>query len=238
MIQKIVAIIPARGGSKGIPRKNIRLLAGKPLIAYSIEAALNSKYINRIIISTEDKEIADISRKYGAEVIERPEELAKDNSQTIDVVKHVLENLKKNESYTPDIIALLQPTSPLRTKEDIDNGIELFVNNKCGSVISVCEAIHPVYWTFIIEKYLKPIFNWKYFLNKRRQDLPKTYILNGAVYITSFDNLYKYNSFFNRKIIPYIMQSKNSIDIDEKVDFEFVEFLLRREYDEKDKSGK
>jgi len=238
MIQKIVAIIPARGGSKGIPRKNIRLLAGKPLIAYSIEAALNSKYINRIIISTEDKEIADISRKYGAEVIERPEGLAKDNSQTIDVVKHVLENLKKNESYTPDIIALLQPTSPLRTKEDIDNGIELFVNNKCGSVISVCEAIHPVYWTFIIEKYLKPIFSWKCFLNKRRQDLPKTYILNGAVYITSFDNLYKYNSFFNRKIIPYIMQFKNSIDIDEKVDFEFVEFLLRREYDEKDKSGK
>jgi CMP-N-acetylneuraminic acid synthetase len=237
MIQKIVAIIPARGGSKGIPRKNIRLLAGKPLIAYSIEAALNSKYINRVIVTTEDKEIAGISRKYGAEVIERPEGLAKDNSQTIDVVKHILENLKKNENYTPDIIALLQPTSPLRTEKDIDNVIELFANNKCGSVISVCEAIHPVYWTFTIEKYLKPLFSWDYILNKRRQDLPKTYILNGAVYITSLDNLYKYNSFFNRKIIPYIMQSKKSVDIDEKVDFEFVEFLLRRDYG-KDKSRK
>ena len=142
MKNKIIAIIPARGGSKGISRKNIKSLAGKPLIAYSIEAALKSKYINSVVVSTEDEEIAKISEKCGAEVIERPEELAKDEKPTIDVIFQVLEILRM-KNHTPDIVVLLQPTSPLRDTEDIDNAIELFLNGGCESVVSVCEVEHP-----------------------------------------------------------------------------------------------
>jgi CMP-N-acetylneuraminic acid synthetase len=146
----VIAIIPARGGSKGIPRKNIRLLAGKPLIAYTIEAAFTSK-MDKVIVSTEDEEIAEISKKYGAEVIERPKGLAKDETPTIDVIFHVLEILKA-KNYNPDIVVLLQPTSPLRNAEDIYNAIKLFLDSDCESVVSVCEVEHPPYWSFEIEE--------------------------------------------------------------------------------------
>ena len=161
--KKILAIIPARGGSKGIPRKNIKLLAGKPLIAYTIEAALKSKYLDRVIVSTEDREIAETSRHYGAEVIKRPKILAKDKAKTIDVIFHLL-NVLKEKNYIPEIIVLLQPTSPLRIVKDIDKAIELFLKEKCESVVSVCECNPPSYWSFKKEKkYLRPILGWKYF---------------------------------------------------------------------------
>jgi len=224
---KIVGLIPARGGSKRIPKKNIRLLAGKPLIAYSIEAALKSKYINRVIVSTDDREISKISKKYGAEVIKRPSELAKDDSLTVDAIKHAIKILKKNK-YFPDIIVLLQPTSPLRNTEDIEKSVELFLNNECKSVISVCEYKESPYWSLTIEEnYAKPVFGWDYFF-KRSQDLPKIYTLNGAIFITTVKNLFKYNGFFNDKIIIYIMPADRSIDIDEEIDFKFAELLLKK----------
>jgi len=226
MRTEVLAIIPARGGSKGIPRKNIRLLAGKPLIAYSIETALKSRYIDRIIVSTEDEEIAKIAKIYGAEVIKRPKELARDETPTIDAVKHVLEFLKKKENYIPDIIILLQPTSPLRSVEDIDNAVELFLNNDCEGIISLCEAKSPPYWSFRIRKrYIEPILGWD-FLHKRRQDVPKSYAPNGAIYITTVKNLYRYNGFLSKKTMAYIMPFERSIDIDEEIDFKFAEFLL------------
>ncbi|SES96042.1 N-acylneuraminate cytidylyltransferase [Methanococcoides vulcani] len=226
MKPKTIAIIPARGGSKGIPRKNVRLLAEKPLIAHSIEAALNSKYVEQVLVSTEDQEIVDVSREYGADIIKRPEELAQDSSPTIDTIFHVINSLEiQNNSV--DVVALLQPTSPLRTADDIDDAIELFLKSECESLISVCEAGHPPFWHSKIEEgYLKPIFDEKY-LNMRRQDLPKTYLPNGAIYLSTPKNLKKYRSFYCPKTIPYIMPIQRSIDIDTEIDFITAEILLK-----------
>ena len=224
---EIVAIIPARGGSKGIPRKNIKQLFGKPLIVWTIEHGKKSRYIGRITVSTEDKEIAEISKKYGAEVIERPEELAKDETPTIDVIFHVLQVVKA-ENFEPGLVVLLQPTSPLRNAQDIDNAIELFLKNDCESVVSVCEVEHSLYWSFEIEnRYLKPIFGGKY-LNMRRQDLPKVYTPNGAIYVSTPEILRKYKSFYCSKTIPYIMPPERSVDIDNEIDFMLAELLMRK----------
>ena len=224
---EIVAIIPARGGSKGIPRKNIKQLFGKPLIVWTIEHAKKSRYIGRITVSTEDKEISEISKKCGAEVIERPEELAKDETPTIDVIFHVLEVIKA-ENFEPGLVVLLQPTSPLRNAQDIDNAIELFLKNDCESVVSVCEVEHSLYWSFEIEnRYLKPIFGGKY-LNMRRQDLPKVYTPNGAIYVSTPEILRKYKSFYCSKTIPYIMPPERSVDIDNEIDFMLAELLMRK----------
>ena len=225
-IKKVIAIIPARGGSKGLPRKNIKNLAGKPLIAWTIELALKSRYLDRVIVSTEDDEIAKISKKYGAEVIKRPKKLATDKTETIDVIFHVLRTLKK-ENYTPEIIILLQPTSPLRSADDVNKAIEYFFKNECESVVSICEFEHSPYWAFKIKRrYLTPIFGWKYF-KIRRQDLPKAYIPNGAIFIAAVKTLEKYKSFYTHKTLPYIMSVERSIDIDSEIDFKLAELILQ-----------
>lgn len=138
--KKILAIIPARGGSKRLPGKNIALLAGKPLIAHTIETAQKSQYIDRIVVSTDDKKIADVSQKYGAEIIERPKEFAEDQSPVHQAVEHALSQLVKTHQYIPDFVVLLQPTSPLRTIEDISRALDLFLKNPCESVISISES--------------------------------------------------------------------------------------------------
>ena len=227
MKTKTIAIIPARGGSKSVLRKNFRLLNGKPLIYYTIKVAFKSKYLDRIIVSTEDDEIAKTSRKYGAEVIERPKELAKDETPTIDVIFHVLEilNLK---NYNPDIVVLLQPTSPLRKAEDIDNAIKLFLDSNCESVVSVCEAEHPPYWSFKIEEgYLKRLFENE-ILGTRRQDFDETYRVNGAVYISAPQTLREYKSFHCNHTVPYIMPIERSVDIDNEIDFMLAELLVKK----------
>jgi CMP-N-acetylneuraminic acid synthetase len=224
---KMVAVIPARGGSKEISRKNVRLLNGKPLIAYSIEAALKSRCINRIIVSTEDQEIAEISKRYGVEVIDRPKELATDDSPTIDVVLHAL-GLLERDVYIPDVVVLLQPTSPLRNAGDIDNATELFLSDDCESVVSVCEIEHSPYWSFKIENgYLKPIFGENY-VKMRRQDVPKTYVPNGAIYVSKPEILRRYKSFYCSKMIPYIMPFERSVDINTDFDLLLAEFILLR----------
>lgn len=227
MKNRIIAIIPARGGSKKIPRKNIKLLCGKPLIAYTIIRAKKSKYLDNFYVSTENEEIAEISRRYGAEVIERPEKLAKDETPTIDVIFHVLDNLK-GKNYNPDIVVLLQPTSPLRNAEDIDNAIKLFLDSDCKSVVSVCEMEHPPYWSFKIEEgYLKSLFDRRY-VRMRRQDLEKVYIPNGAIFVSTPQTLYKYKSFYCNHIIPYIMPIERSVDIDNELDFMLAELLAKK----------
>jgi len=223
--QKILAIIPARGGSKGIPRKNIRLLAGKPLIAYSIETALKSRYIDKVVVSTDDEEIAEIAKKYGAQVIKRPGKLARDKSPTLDTIKHVLETLEKNENYIPNIIILLQPTSPLRSTEDINNAIELFLNEDCESVVGVCENVN-LYWSFRVEDgHMKPIFGKKY-LKMRRQDLPRIYAPNGAIFVSTPQILNIYGGFYCDKTVPYVMPPERSVDIDNEEDFILAEILM------------
>jgi len=227
--KKILAIIPARGKSKRLPRKNIKLLSGKPLIAWTIEAAKKSKYVNRVVVSTEDKEIAQISKKWGAEIVNRPKELATDTAKTIDVIFHLLDVLKK-EKYYPKIVVLLQPTSPLRTFQDIDSAVKLFLNKKCRSVISVFEAEANFWWAMEIKKsYLKPFFTWEKFF-ARSQDLPKVYTPNGAIYISTPEILKKYKSFYiKNEILPYIMPKERSIDIDYEIDFKLAELIIKNE---------
>ncbi|MBP1908189.1 cytidylyltransferase domain-containing protein [Methanolobus bombayensis] len=225
MKSKIIGIIPARGGSKGVPGKNAKELAGKPLIAYTIEAALASKYLDQVFVSTDDIEISNISEKYKANVIKRPSELAKDNSPTIDAIFHAIDTIQ-NQNIEVGMVVLLQPTSPLRTTFDIDKAIELFSEKKCESLVSVCEAEHPPFWYSQIEAgYLKPLMNEKY-LKMRRQDLPRTYLPNGAIYISIPSTLKKFNGFYCSKTIPYIMPLQRSIDIDNEIDFMTVETIL------------
>lgn len=226
--KKIIAIIPVRGGSKGLPRKNIRLFAGKPLVAWTIEEAKCSKYIDKIIVSTEDEEIAEISKNYNAEVIIRPEELASDFSPVIDSIFHVINTIKYN--YEPHIIVQLQATSPLRTVDDIDSAIDLFNECDCDSVISMSKVDSSPYWYFTFDHHtLKPLFGLKYF-NSRRQDLEIIYKPNGSLYITSIVNLSKNNGFYCKKIVPYIMPTERSIDINEEIDFKLAELLFKKNH--------
>lgn len=222
---EILSIIPARGGSKGIPQKNIKVLDGMPLITYSIKSALNSRYIDKIVVSTEDVEIKDISEHFGAEIISRPTELADDDSKTIDVILHAL-NYLKSEDYNPKLVVLLQPTSPLRTSNDIDSAIEIFLKNDCDSVVSVCEFDHSPYWALKEENnFLTPVFGQEY-LRKRRQELPRAYIPNGAIFISSPCKIRKYESFYCPKTLPYIMPLDRSVDIDSILDFKLAELIL------------
>ena len=230
MAKSIIAIIPARGGSKGIPRKNIKKLGSKPLIAYTIEEALKSKCLDHVFVSTEDPEIANISKEYGAQVIDRPASLAKDTSKTVDAVLHAIEYLER-EGIHPHTVVLLQPTSPLRDVEDIDAAVNLFLDNECDSVISVCEPDHSPFWCFTISgKYLKPILDKK-FDDTRRQDLPRVVTPNGAIYISSPETIRRYKGFNGDRIIPYCMPPERSIDIDKPLDFTIAEVLINRESD-------
>lgn len=223
-----LAIIPARGKSKGIPRKNIRDLEGKPLIAYTIDAAQRSESLDRIIVSTDDDEIRRISEGFGAEVIRRPPELGEDRSPTIDTILHVLDALEK-DGYRPDDVMLLQPTSPLRTKTDIANATRLYRDSGCDSLISVCEMNHPPYWSLGIKgQFLVPIFPKKMQL-ARRQDLPKSYLPNGAIFISSPTIVKRSRGFYSGRIVPYIMPSERSLDIDSEMDFEIAEYSLRKQ---------
>lgn len=227
MVKSIIAIIPARGGSKGIPQKNIKLLGEKPLIAYTIEEALKSKYLDHIFVSTEDQKIAEISQKYGSEVIERPSALSEDTSKTVDAILHAVEYLE-NKDIQPQIVVLLQPTSPLRNAEDIDAAIKLYLDNDCDSVISVCEPDHSPFWCFTFNgEYLQPLFDEKYD-NTRRQDLPRVFMPNGAIYVSSPESIRRLKGFIGNKVIPYCMQPERSIDIDTPLDFTIAEVLINR----------
>lgn len=217
---KILGIIPARGGSKGILKKNIKFLNGKPLIAYTIEAALNSK-LYRVIVSTDCDEIADVSKMYGAEVMMRERYLAEDKTPTLPVIQDVLKRI--DEKF--DAVMTLQPTSPIRNTQHINEAIELFgKDQEANSLISVVQVPH----NFMPEKLMS--FNGKYLLGntevKRRQDIAISYARNGAaIYITRTENLDEY--IFGGKILAYYMSKLESFDIDDMEDWEIVERLLK-----------
>ena len=218
-----LAIIPARGGSKRLPRKNILNLCGKPLISWSIEAGLKSKYIDKVVVSSDDTEILNISNEFKVQVIKRPNELASDTSTSFDVVQHAIDNL---ESY--EYILLLQPTSPLRNENHIDKAIEILEEKNADAVISVCEMNHNPLWSNTLDDSLSMEgFISNNLLNNRSQDLKKYYRLNGAIYLCKTDKLLKEKSFFLKKnIFAYVMNSNNSIDIDTKEDFELASLYL------------
>ena len=219
-----LAIIPARGGSKRLPRKNVLDLCGKPLIAYTIEAALKSKYIDKVIVSSDDDEILNISLNFGAETIKRPVELASDKATTFDAIKHTIDNIEKY-----DYIVLLQPTSPLRNEKHVNETIELLENKNADAVISVCEMEHSPLWSNTLPKDGKMNnFLRDEVLNKRSQDLEKYYRINGAIYICKTDRFLEEKSFFLKdNIYAYTMDRRSSIDIDEKEDFELANIIKK-----------
>ncbi|NFN92755.1 acylneuraminate cytidylyltransferase family protein [Clostridium botulinum] len=226
--KKILAIIPARGSSKGVPRKNIKELNGRPLIAYTIEEAKKSKYIDRIVVSTEDTEIAEVSKMFMAEIpCLRPLELANDDTPTIDCVIHMLNLLKDNENYTPDYVCLLQCTSPLRTVDDIDGTIDKLITTGMDGAVSICEAEVNPYWTNVFVGNRLQYFFKEGKKITRRQDLPKIYRLNGAVYVAKSDVLQKERTFETDKVTGYVMSCERSIDIDTEFDFNIANLLLK-----------
>jgi N,N'-diacetyllegionaminate synthase len=225
-MKKIISIIPARGGSKRLKNKNILELGGKPLISHTIEESLKSILISRTFVSTDDLEIKNISKKFGAEVIDRPSHLSKDDSPSFDCVLHVLNHLKESENYVPNIVVLLQPTSPLRTSEDINSAIKILFSGNYDSVISVSES-NPS-WSFSFEhNKLKPILGWCK-LNERKQDLPKYYSPNGAIFVIKPKILIEKKSFYLENSGIYLMPSSKSFDIDTKEDLDLVNYFLSK----------
>ena len=218
-----LAVIPARGGSKRLPRKNILDLNGKPLIAWSIKAGLKSKYIDKVVVSSDDKEVLDISQDYGADTIKRPDSLASDTATTFDAIKHTIQNVKKY-----DYIILLQATSPLRDEKHIDGAIELLESKNADAVVSVCEMDHSPLWSNTLDDSLSmKSFLRDGVLNKRSQDLEEYFRLNGAIYICEIDKFLKEKSFFLKdNVFAYKMDRENSIDIDDRYDFDLANFYL------------
>ena len=223
---KVVCVIPARGGSKGVPRKNIKILGSKPLIAYTIEQALQSKYIDRIVVSTEDREIADISRQYGAEVpFMRPVVLAGDQVATIDVLLHAI-NWLEEDKYAFDIIVLLHTTTPLRVVKDIDSCIEMLLGTKADNIFSVTEAHRNPYFNMVEINQ-----NGKVQLSKKgtftsRQSAPKVYDMNSSIYVWWKDLLKKETKIFLENSQVYVMPKIRSIDIDDDIDFRIAEVVM------------
>ncbi|MEE9409079.1 MAG: acylneuraminate cytidylyltransferase family protein [Polaribacter sp.] len=219
---KVLAIIPARGGSKGIPRKNVVNFLGKPLIQWSIEAALKSKVITDIAVSSDDDDILQEAKKNDSIIaIKRPLELAQDSSRTEPVLAHVLETLKP-ENY--DYLILLQPTSPLRTFEDIDLAFSILKDAKADSLISVCSLGYHPYKSFKVDEngFLEGIIN-NDFPFSPRQELPITYRANGAIYIIRIKSFLKNKSLLTDKTIHFKMNIEKSLDIDTEADIIQIE---------------
>lgn len=227
--KKILALIPARGGSKGLPGKNIRSLSGKPLIAWSIEQALNNKYIDDVVVTTDSEQIAEIAQKYGALVpFLRPEHLANDTANSVDVIEHALQMLGKLDKHY-DILVLLEPTSPLREDKDLCTALELLVaNNQAKSVVSVgtVESQHPGFCVSISDQtgFMRPYEGQH--STSRRQDISKVYYYDGSVYVSYVDSLLAKRSFYHESTLGYVVEKYKTYEIDDLCDFTIVESLM------------
>jgi len=226
--KKIAALITARGGSKGIPKKNIRKLCGKPLIHWTVESAMKSKYVDKIFLSTDNDEIISSVKKFPVEVpFKRPKNLSSDKATSTDVILHFIDWMKKSGNDY-DTLLLLQPTSPFRKSEHIDSSIKKFLGSeKALSLISVTENIKSPYLSRKIsaDGFVENLFNVK--SEKRRQDIPVTYYINGAIYLININNFEKYKTFQTPKTLSYIMPYYSSIDIDEPMDLKIAELYFK-----------
>lgn len=224
---RILALIPARGGSKGIPHKNIAPLLGRPLIAYSIAAARQAAAIDRVLVSTDDPQIAAVAAELGAEVpFLRPAELATDTARGLDVARHALQWLAAQEGYRPDILVELQPVAPLRLAADIDAAVELLISTGADSVVGLVETQHPYYLRTLDRGAMRP------FLPDtpeafRRQDLPPVYRCNGAIIAVRAAVLLEQGSFYGRDVRGHVMPPERSIDIDTPLDLRIAAALLQ-----------
>lgn len=224
MKKNIIAIIPARGGSKRIKSKNITLLAGKPMIAHTIEQVLHSKLIDRVIVSTEDKKIAEVSKRYGAEVFVRPIELANDMATSESALLNVLEKIKNRGENKPDLIVFLQCTSPVRCKDDIDNAIKTLIDKKADSLFSATRNFGLI-WSKGKDGVRS--LNYNYETRKREQEMDKQYIENGSIYVFKPEILRMHNNRLGGKIEIYEMDMRASFQVDEPEDLELVEWIIK-----------
>ena len=225
--QSIIAIIPARGGSKGIPKKNIKLLAGLPLIAYSIRHALESKYIDRVIVSTDDSKIAKISAKHGAEIISRPAVLAQDNTPSEPVLEHAVVELKKN-GCNVDIIVFMQATSPIRDKGDIDNAIRKFFREGADSLFSASRSFINIWEEDKKSRKLRSV-TYNYKKRARRQDRPRQWNENGSFYVIKRNILMKNHNRLGGKVAVYEMpKQEHGYEIDSPLDFFLLNQILAK----------
>ncbi|WP_339799092.1 acylneuraminate cytidylyltransferase family protein [Paenibacillus sp. FSL R5-0744] len=223
--KKILAIIPARGGSKGVPHKNIKKLAGKPLISWTIEEAKKSRYIDRLILSSDDHKIIEIARSQGCDApFIRPKHLSEDTTPGIDPVLHAI-----NQLPSFDYVVLLQPTSPLRLVEDIDGCIENIVNMGAPACVSVTKTNESPYWMYTLKEnnMLKQLIVQEKEI-ERRQELPEVYYTNGAVYVADVNWLLKSGTFLEKETVAYVMPRNRSNDIDTEEDFLICEYFLGR----------
>lgn len=228
--QKVLAVIPARGGSKGVPRKNIRPVCGRPLITYTIEHARLAQHLfHRIIVSTDDEEIAVVAREYGAEVpFLRPANLARDESPVIPMLQHAVDFVERQNGIRMDWVCLLQPTEPFRTVDDLEQCLRLGFAGGCDSVISVVQvfATHPILMKRIEANQLIP-YCVEEREGTRRQDYePAAYMRNGSIYLTKRDVLMEQGSVWGQTIRPYVMPLERSVSIDTELDLKLAELLM------------
>ena len=231
--KSVLCLMLARGGSRGVPGKNIKSINGYPLIYYTIEAVKNCEYFDRILLSTDSLEIAEVANKYGIETpFMRPSELAGDNSNASDVIEHALKWVEKNDKKY-DLVQYIFPTAPFRTADDIYNGFNELDKNCADMVLSVCETEHPMFWeNSLPENNSMKNFVPRKYRNKNRQLLPKSYRLNGSIFLAKWDIFYYKKDWFEQNTFAYIMPRDRSIDIDTPYDFQLAEILM------KEKNGK
>lgn len=225
----VLGVILARGGSKGLPRKNIRDLAGKPLISWTIKAGHESEYLDRLILSSDDEEIMAIAEEYGCEVpFQRPSELAEDDTPSVDALLHALGQVEPH-----DYVVQLQPTSPLRTADDIDAAIGRCEEKAAPACVTVTRTDTPPQWMYTLtdDQRLQPILEGGDEIT-RRQDAPNTYATNGAVYVARTSWFQKKKTFKTSRTLAYPMPKHSSVDIDDKVDLVLAEGLINKNYRE------
>lgn len=227
MAGKNLCLIPARGGSKRLLRKNILLLCGKPLICYTIEAAKKSNIFQDIYVSTEDKEIAEISNKCGAKIIPRPKELSEDLSSVVEVCLHAINYLKsKGKEY--ENLCVLLPTAPLRTYKDIINAYNIFSNQRESAfLMAVTDYLYDPFQALKeVGGYLEPVF--PEYIKKKRQELPKVYVDNGAIYFVKIKEFLKLKTFYGPKLLKYYMPFERSIDIDTDTELKLAQYFMEK----------
>jgi len=236
-LPKVLAVIPARGGSKGVPRKNVRLVCGKPLIAYTIETALAAKHLfHRILVSTDDSEIVEVSRSYGAEApFLRPAELANDKAPMIPVIQHAVRFAEQDDKIQFDWVCLLQPTEPFRTVSDIEQALSLAIAGECDSVISVVQvfSVHPILMKRIDAGRLVPYCIEEKEGTRRQDYQPPAYMRNGAIYLTSRNALMERSSIWGDVVRPYIMPPERSVGVDSELDLKLVQLLMQERLEAK-----
>jgi CMP-N-acetylneuraminic acid synthetase len=227
---RLLGLITARGGSKRVPGKNLRNVGGKPLVAWTIEEACKSTMLDAVVMTTDDAKIAEVARRYGASVpFMRPYHLAEDATPHIDCVFHAIEQLLAQGEKPFDAVVLLQPTSPLRTADDIDGLLRYAIENNAESAVTIHESVeHPYFIRFLNEEnILCPIIKQDIFY-PRKQDLEKTYYINGAIYFNTLESLYKTKSFYPKKQYGYEISIEHALQVDSEFDLTIADLLLRR----------